>query len=263
MNIELEDIHFSRGNKKILNNINIKFASYKINGIIGPSGCGKTTLLKIVTGQLKPDSGKVLFDGKSLWDMHHQEMMNLRKKMGMLFQHSALLTNYNVFDNVALPLREHTQLPENMIYSLVLAKLQAVGLRGVRDLNPSKLSGGMMRRVAFARAIILDPQVIFYDEPFVGQDPISMGVLIRLIKLMSDAMKLTSITVSHDISELLNISDQVFLLYNGEIADQGTSEHICNSKLPMVQQFIEGKFDGPIGFHQPANDYQKDLYDGC
>ncbi|MDX2425831.1 MAG: ATP-binding cassette domain-containing protein [Cycloclasticus sp.] len=231
----------------------------KVTVIMGPSGTGKTTLLKIIGGQLRPSSGSVEVDGKNVHKLTHRQLYQLRKRMGMLFQSGALLTDISVFENVAFPLREHTDLPEPMIRHLVLMKLQAVGLRGARDLMPSELSGGMARRVALARAIALDPMMIMYDEPFTGQDPISMGILVKLIKLLNDALDLTSIVVSHDVREACAIADYIYLVSGGKVIEHGSPEQLANSDSEWSQQFMQGLADGPVPFHYAAKDYAKDL----
>ncbi|PCI68506.1 MAG: phospholipid ABC transporter ATP-binding protein MlaF [Piscirickettsiaceae bacterium] len=231
----------------------------KITAIMGPSGTGKTTLLKLIGGQLRPSKGSVEIDGQNVHTIKHKALYQLRKKMGMLFQSGALLTDITVFDNVAFPLREHTDLPETMIRSLVLMKLQAVGLRGAWDMMPSELSGGMARRVALARAISLDPMMIMYDEPFTGQDPISMGVLVQLIRLLNDALSLTSIVVSHDVRETCAIADYVYLVSDGKVVGSGTPEQLAESDSEWAQQFLQGMADGPVPFHYKAQPYVQDL----
>ncbi len=231
----------------------------KVTAIMGPSGTGKTTLLKLIGGQLRPSSGSIEVDGQDVHKLKHGPLYELRKKMGMLFQSGALLTDITVFDNVAFPLREHTKLSESMIRHLVLMKLHAVGLRGARDLMPSELSGGMARRVALARAIALDPMMIMYDEPFTGQDPISMGVLVQLIKVVNDALGLSSIVVSHDVKETCAIADYVYLVSNGKVVDHGSPLELANSDSQWSQQFMQGMADGPVPFHYAAKDYASDL----
>jgi phospholipid/cholesterol/gamma-HCH transport system ATP-binding protein len=257
--VSVHNLSFSRGNKKIFDNISLEFERGKITAIMGPSGTGKTTLLKLIGGQLFPDQGTVTVDGRDVHRLRRSELYNLRKRMGMLFQSGALLTDMSVFDNVAFPLREHTHLPESMIRTLVLMKLQAVGLRGARDLMPNELSGGMARRIALARAIALDPMMIMYDEPFTGQDPISMGALVHLIKSLNNILGLTSIIVSHDVHETAAIADYIYVLSDGKIIGQGTPEEIQQSESEWVQQFMTGAADGPVHFHYPATDYVDDL----
>jgi len=243
----------------IFDGLNMDIQRGKVTAIMGPSGTGKTTLLKVIGGQLRPLKGTVEVDGQAIHQLRNKELYQLRKKMGMLFQSGALLTDISVFENVAFPLREHTQLSETMIHHLVLMKLQAVGLRGARDLMPSELSGGMARRVALARAIALDPMMIMYDEPFTGQDPISMGVLVQLIRLLNDALGLTSIIVTHDVREACEIADYVYLISAGKVVEHGTPKQLEDSSSEWSQQFMKGKADGPVPFHYAANDYAEDL----
>lgn len=228
---------------------------------MGPSGTGKTTLLKLIGAQLKPAAGSILVDGTDVHKLNRKALFKLRTRMGMLFQSGALLTDLTVFDNVAFPLREHTPLSESLIRHLVLMRLHAVGLRGARDLMPSELSGGMARRVALARALILDPMMIMYDEPFTGQDPISMGVLLDLIRTQNNALGLTSIIVSHDLAESLSISDHVVIISDGQVVESGSPEQLAASRSPWVRQFLDGQADGPVPFQYPAPDYATDLLD--
>lgn len=257
--IKVRDVHFSRGSKMIFDGVNMDIPRGKVTAIMGPSGTGKTTLLKIIGGQLRPNKGYVEVDGQNIHTIKHKALYQIRKRMGMLFQSGALLTDITVFDNVAFPLREHTDLPETMIRSLVLMKLQAVGLRGASDMMPSELSGGMARRVALARAISLDPMMIMYDEPFTGQDPISMGVLVQLIRLLNDALSLTSIVVSHDVRETCAIADYVYLVSAGKVVGSGTPEQLAKSDSEWAQQFLQGMADGPVPFHYKAQPYVQDL----
>jgi phospholipid/cholesterol/gamma-HCH transport system ATP-binding protein len=257
--IAVEKLSFARGQKKIFDNICLQFAKGKITAIMGPSGTGKTTLLKLIGGQLTPDKGTVIVDGQNVHRLRHHDLYTLRKRMGMLFQSGALLTDMSVYDNVAFPLREHTRLNESMIRTLVLMKLEAVGLRGAYTLMPNELSGGMARRVALARAIVLDPMVIMYDEPFTGQDPISMGVLVHLIKALNKTLGLTSIIVSHDVHETAAIADYIYVLSEGKVVGEGTPSQIAQSNSAWVQQFMVGSADGPVPFHYPAKDYVLDL----
>lgn len=259
MVVDISGLTFSRRNRKIFDNVNLTIPQGKITAIMGPSGCGKTTLLRLMGGQVLPDSGSIKVFGREINNICRNDLYKLRIKMGMLFQSGALFTDLNVFENVAFVLREHTNLPEDMIRDLVLMKLEAVGLRGAHNLMPSVLSGGMVRRVALARAIILDPSLIMYDEPFTGQDPISMGVLIKLIKSLNDLLHLTTILVSHDIYETLSISHFVYLFSNGKIVGSGTPEDLKNSTNPWIQQFTLGLPDGPVPFHYPAKDYKEEL----
>lgn len=257
--VKIHGLKYQRGQRIIFKNIDMVIPRGKVTAIMGPSGCGKTTLLRMIGGQLKPKQGTVIFDDQEVPKLSRRALMHLRQRMGMLFQSGALLTDLNVFENVAFPLREHTALPESMIRDLVLMKLNAVGLRGARDLMPNELSGGMARRVALARALALDPTMIMYDEPFTGQDPISMGVLVRLIRRMNDAMGLTSIVVSHDVAETASIADYIYVISNGEVAGQGTPSELHTSRSRWVRQFMDAEADGPVPFHYPAPDYGEDL----
>jgi len=226
---------------------------------MGPSGTGKTTLLKLISAQLYPQAGTIEVDGQDVHRLSRGELYRLRTRMGMLFQSGALLTDLSVFDNVAYPLREHTRLSRSMIRKLVLMKLEAVGLRGARDLMPSELSGGMARRVALARAIALDPLMIMYDEPFTGQDPMSMGVLVTLIRQLNDASRLTSIVVSHDVEETAGIADYLYIIANGKVMAQGTPDEVKTAQSPWVDQFMHGLPDGPVHFHYPAPQLEQDF----
>ncbi|CAB1277249.1 ABC transporter ATP-binding protein [Candidatus Nitrosacidococcus tergens] len=259
--VTMQNMHFSRGARSIFNGVDINIERGKITTIMGPSGTGKTTLLRLIGKQLSPTQGTIDIDGQNLANLSNKALYTLRKRIGMLFQSSALLTGLSVFDNVAFPLREHTNLSKSMIRDLVLIKLQAVGLRNARHLMPSELSGGMARRVALARAIALDPMMIMYDEPFTGQDPISMGALLHLIRSINDTLGLTSIIVSHDVQEAASISDYIYILSNGKIIDQGTPDQIKESTQESTKQFIQGLPDGPVPFHYPGEDYRKDLLD--
>ena len=260
--IEIRGLTFYRGNRLIFKDIDLDIPRGKIVGIMGPSGTGKTTLLRLIGRQLKPDSGEIIVDGKKLSDLSRDELFRLRRKMGMLFQSGALFTDLNVFENVAFPLRTHTRLSEAMIRDIVLLKLQAVGLRGARELMPSELSGGMNRRVALARAIALDPQMVMYDEPFAGQDPIAMGVLVDLICKLNKALNITSIVVSHDLHETASIADLLYLIADGEIIGHGEPEAMLTSEDARVKQFMQGLPDGPVPFHFPASDFESDLLRG-
>ena len=257
--VEIRNLSFARGDRLIFDDIDIDIERGKVTAIMGPSGTGKTTLLRLIGGQLKPLSGSIKVDGVEVTTLNRRGLFELRKRMGMLFQNGALLTDMNVYDNVAFPIREHTRLSEKMIRTLVTMKLQVVGLRGARQLMPSELSGGMARRVAMARAIALDPMMMMYDEPFTGQDPISMGVLVRLIREMNDALGLTSIVVSHDIEEASSIADTIYLLSGGKVVAHGSTESLHQSDSAWAQQFLNGLPDGPVPFHYPANDYAEDL----
>lgn len=258
--VEIKNLTFKRGERVIYDNLNLRVQKGKITAIMGPSGIGKTTLLRLIGGQILPESGEILFDGQDICQANNKTLYQLRQRMGMLFQSGALFSDLSTFDNVAFPLREHTQLPEALIRKLVLMKLEAVGLRGAADLMPSELSGGMARRVALARAIALDPDLIMYDEPFTGQDPISMGVIVALIRKLNQALNLTSIVVSHDVTEVLSIADYAYIVVDKRIIAEGTPEMLQASQDPQVLQFLAGKADGPVRFHYPAPNYAEDLF---
>jgi phospholipid/cholesterol/gamma-HCH transport system ATP-binding protein len=257
--IKIRDLRFARGERLIFDGVDMDIPRGKITAIMGPSGTGKTTLLRLIGGQLHPDTGTIEVDGLNVPSLKTKQLYELRKRMGMLFQTGALLTDLTVFENVAFPLREHTKLTESLIRNLVLMKLQAVGLRGARDLMPSELSGGMARRVALARTLVLDPMMIMYDEPFTGQDPISMGVLVRLIRSINDALGLTSIIVSHDVHETAEIADVIYVISNGKVVGKGSPNELKTSDSAWVKQFINAESDGPVPFHYPAPDYAEDL----
>ncbi len=257
--MEVRGLTFTRGSRTIFNQVDIDIPRGKVTAIMGPSGSGKTTLLKLIGAQLKPEAGHVRVDGVDVHRLPRDELFEMRKRMGMLFQSGALLTDLDVFENVAFPLREHTRLPESMIRTLVLMKLEAVGLRTARKLLPRELSGGMARRVALARAIALDPMMIMYDEPFSGQDPISMGILVQLIRKLNDALGLTSIVVSHDVAETATIADYMYVISDGKIVGQGTPDQMERAESKWVRQFMEGLPDGPVPFHYPGAGYIEDL----
>lgn len=257
--VKIRNLHFSRGQKKIFDGVDMDIKSGSITAVMGPSGTGKTTLLKLIGGQLLPDQGEILVDGQNVHQLNRADLYRLRKKMGMLFQSGALLTDLTVYDNIAYPLREHTKLSEDLIRHMVLIKLQAVGLSTAHGLMPSELSGGMARRVALARALTLDPMMIMYDEPFTGQDPISLGVLVKLIKDTSQALKLTSILVSHDVAETLTIADDVIIISEGRVVADGTRDDIMQSDSEWVRQFIDGNADGPVPFHYPGASIEQQL----
>ncbi|WP_407644135.1 ATP-binding cassette domain-containing protein [Ferrimonas sediminicola] len=257
--IEVEGLTFSRGNRRIFKGLSLVIPKGKVTAIMGPSGIGKTTLLKLIGGQLQPDSGRVLFDGEDLHRAGRQDLFRMRRRMSMLFQSGALFTDMSVFDNIAFPLREHTQLSESLIRKLVLMKLEAVGLRGAAGLMPSELSGGMQRRAALARAIALEPELVMYDEPFAGQDPISMAVLVKLIKELGQALDLTSVVVSHDVQEVLSIADYAYVIADGRVIGAGDSQSLLADGSPQLTQFLRGEADGPVAFHYPAQDYQQEL----
>lgn len=258
--IEIERLSFRRGSRIIFEDVDLVIARGAVTAIMGPSGTGKTTLLKLITGQLRPDAGRILVDGVEVARLDKSALFRLRQRMGMLFQSGALLTDLDVFDNVAYPLREHTRLSPSMLRKLVLLKLEAVGLRGAAHLMPSELSGGMARRVALARAIALDPTMILYDEPFTGQDPISMGVLMTLIRQLNDAAGLTSILVSHDVRETASIADDLYIIAEGRIVAHGTPAEIAADRSAWVRQFMDGLPDGPVRFHYPAPELEDDLF---
>lgn len=260
--IEIKNLHFTRGSRVIFDGVNINIARGKVTAIMGPSGTGKTTLLRIIGGQLSPDKGDCFVEGQNVPTLSEKNLYHVRRQMGMLFQSGALFTHLNVFDNVAFPLREHTNLPESMIRDIVLMKLQAVGLRGARELMPNELSGGMARRVALARAIALDPGIIMYDEPFSGQDPISMAMLVKLVRLLNDALGMTTVIVSHDVQETISIADEVYVIAEGRVVGHGSPEALMASDSGWVQQFMRGLPDGPLPFHYPAPHYYEDLMGG-
>jgi phospholipid/cholesterol/gamma-HCH transport system ATP-binding protein len=257
--VRIRGLTFSRGDQRVFDGVDMDIPSGKVTAVMGPSGTGKTTLLKLIGGQLRPEAGRVEVAGQDVHALSKGDLYRLRTRMGMLFQSGALLTDLNVFDNVAYPLREHTRLPESMIHKLVLIKLEAVGLRGARDLMPNELSGGMARRVALARAIALDPMMIMYDEPFTGQDPISMGVLVKLIRQLNDASRLTSIVVSHDVVDTTSIADYLYVIAGGQVMARGTPSEIRATSSEWVSQFMEGLPDGPVHFHYPAPELERDL----
>jgi phospholipid/cholesterol/gamma-HCH transport system ATP-binding protein len=259
--IEVRDVRYAIGGRLIFDGLDITARRGRITAFMGPSGTGKTTLLRLITGQSHAESGSVKVFGREVTELSHAELFALRRRMGMLFQNGALLTDLDVYENVAFPLRAHTTLPEPLVRQLVLTKLHAVGLRGAARLMPSELSGGMARRVALARAIVMDPEILIYDEPFVGLDPISMGVICRLIKDMNEALGITSIVVSHDVQELATIAHDSFLLSGGKVVASGTPAELARSTLPEVKQFMGGLADGPVAFHYPAKDYRSELLD--
>jgi phospholipid/cholesterol/gamma-HCH transport system ATP-binding protein len=257
--VDVRDVHYAIDGRAIFAGLNISVRRGLITAVMGPSGTGKTTLLRLITGQLFADSGQVMVFGRDIASLSSSEIYAVRRRTGMLFQNGALLTDINVFENVAFPVREHTDLPESVIRKLVLTKLEAVGLRGAAELMPAELSGGMARRVALARAIVMDPEVLLYDEPFVGLDPISLGVILRLIKQMNQALGITSVVVSHDVQELATIADQSYLLSGGTVVAAGTPQELAKSDSETVHQFMTGSAEGPVKFHYPAPDYAGQL----
>jgi phospholipid/cholesterol/gamma-HCH transport system ATP-binding protein len=257
--ISIENLSFGYGKKLLHKDINMQFNRGRVSAIMGGSGCGKTTILRLIGGQLTPNSGKVMVDGDIVHEQDRNGIYHLRRKMGMLFQHGALFTDLSVYENVAFPMREHTDLPENIIRDLVLLKLNAVGLRGAHNKMPAELSGGMARRVALARAVALDPDIIMYDEPFAGLDPISMAVICDLIRSLNDALGATSIIVTHDVAETFSFADYIYFLADGTVAAEGSPKQLMASKLPFVRQFIHSEKDGPVPFHADAPSYQEDL----
>jgi len=267
--VELQDLSFGYGERLILDGVNLSVPRGKVTALMGASGGGKTTVLRLIGGQHRAQGGKVLLLGKSqaepvqsVGDLDAQGLFAARRRMGMLFQFGALFTDLSVFDNVAFPLREHSNLPEALVRDIVLMKLNAVGLRGARDLMPAEVSGGMARRVALARAIALDPELVMYDEPFSGLDPISLGTAARLIRELNDAMGLTSIVVSHDLEETFRIADKVIVLANSKIVAQGTPEEVRHSEDPLVHQFVNALPEGPVRFHYPASSVEEDFAKG-
>lgn len=257
--VRIRGLRFAHGQRMIFDGVDLDIPRGCVTAVMGPSGTGKTTLLKLIGGQLHPLAGTIEVAGEDVHRLGRAALYRLRMRMGMLFQAGALLTDLNVFDNVAYPLREHTRLPETMIRKLVLMKLEAVGLRGARDQMPATLSGGMARRVALARAVALDPEMILYDEPFTGQDPISLGVLVALIRQLNDASRLTSVIVSHDVAETLSIADYVYIIADGRVMAFGTPDDVQREGSEWVRQFLEGLPDGPARFHLPAPDLAHDL----
>lgn len=257
--VEIENLHFSRGSRAVFAGVDLGIRRGEVTAIMGPSGSGKTTLLRLIGGQLCPDVGRIRVDGTDVHTLRRRQLYKLRQRMGILFQSGALFTHLSCFDNVAFPLREHTRLSAALIRHLVLVKLEAVGLRGARDLYPAELSGGMARRVALARAIALDPMMVLYDEPFSGQDPITMGILVRLIRLLNDALGLTSIIVSHDVAETAEIADRIHMISTGKVVESGPPQALRESRSEWVRQFLNALPDGPVPFHYPARPLDEDL----
>lgn len=257
--VKIRNLSFQRESRTIFNNVSMNIARGKITAIMGPSGTGKTTLLRLISAQLKPTSGHILVNDVDMHRLSRSHLYKMRRQMSMLFQSGALFTNLNVLENVLFSLREHTRLPEDMLRDIALMKLEAVGLRGAKDLMASQLSGGMARRVAMARALALDPELMLYDEPFAGQDPITMGVLVKLIKQLNQALQLTSVIVSHDVTETASIADYIYVISDGKIIGEGTPKDLFAEKSPAVNQFIHGLPDGVVPFHYPAMDYAEEL----
>ena len=257
--IEVDNLHFSYGPLKVLKGINLNIPRGKVVGIMGTSGCGKSTLLRLFGGQLRPSQGSVKFMGQVVHELDNNELYRMRLKMGMMFQVSGLFTDMSVYDNLAFPLRENTELPEEIIRDMVLMKLQAVGLRNARNLMPNNLSGGMERRVALARAIATDPPLVIYDEPFAGLDPISLNTIANLIRTLNDALGTTSIVVTYDLMSSLKVVDYLFFIHDGVVAAQGTVDEMLNSPDPSVHQFLHAEPDGPISFQFPSRPYTEDL----
>ncbi|HWP12426.1 MAG TPA: ABC transporter ATP-binding protein [Ramlibacter sp.] len=260
--VECRHLSFGYGQRRILDDLSFTVQRGKVTALMGASGGGKTTVLRLIGGQIRARSGELLFDGQEIGRLDQAGLYAARRRMGMLFQFGALFTDLSVFDNVAFPLREHTRLPESLVRDIVLMKLNAVGLRGARDLMPSEISGGMARRVALARAIALDPELIMYDEPFAGLDPISLGTAAQLIRRLNDTLGITSIVVSHDLEETFAIADEVIVLANGKVAAQGAPQEVMNSSDPLVDQFVHAKPDGPVHFHYPGPTVAQDFGGG-
>ena len=257
--VELRDVTFGYGTRPVLSGLSLAVPRGKVTALMGASGGGKTTVLRLIGGQQRAQQGQVLFDGKDIGPMDEAQLYAARRRMGMLFQFGALFTDLSVFENVAFPLREHTKLPEALIRDIVLMKLDAVGLRGARDLMPGQISGGMARRVALARAIALDPELVMYDEPFAGLDPISLGTAAKLIRQLNDALGITSIVVSHDVQETFLIADQVIILADGKVAAQGTPDEVRASSDPLIRQFVGMDMEGPVEFHYPGPTVEQDF----
>lgn len=257
--ISIRGLRTRLGDKLIFDGVDLDIPRGEITAIMGPSGTGKTTLLRHITGQLAPDAGEVMVDGQNIARIGREALFDLRERIGYLFQNSALLTDFSVFENVAFPLRQHLKLPEELIRNIVLTKLQAVGLRGAAELMPAELSGGMMRRVALARAIVRDPMLIIYDEPFVGLDPIALNQILKLIRTLNQTLGITSILVAHELAAVSRIADQIYLLAAGKIAAHGTPDDLARGETPWTKQFFSGEADGPVPFHYPAPDYATQL----
>ncbi len=261
--VEIAKLTFRRGDRLILDNLDLTIPRGKITTIMGPSGTGKTTVLQLIGGALKAEAGRIVVDGEDLDTLGQKALYAVRRKMGMMFQSGALFNDLSVIENVKFPMREHTDLSERMMHDIALMKLHAVGLRGAADLMPSALSGGMARRVALARAIALDPLMIMYDEPFTGQDPITVGVILKLMRMLNDNLGLTSVIVSHDVAEIMSISDYVYLLSEGQVVAEGSPDQLRQTDSAWAQQFLKGLDDGPVPFHYPAAAYGEDLFHGA
>ena len=257
--INIKNVTFKRHERAIFSDLSLSIEARKITAIMGPSGTGKTTLFRLMGGQLRPEQGHIEIDGQNVHQLNRGDLYALRRRLGVLFQSGALFTNLNVFDNVAFPLKEHTVLSQQMMHDIVLLKLEAVGLRGAAALMPAALSGGMARRVALARAIALDPQLVMYDEPFAGQDPISTAVLIKLIKELNESMEMTSVIVSHDVQQTAKIADYLYLIADGQVIAHGTPDELMHSQQADVHQFLQGEPDGPVPFHYPAPSVHKEF----
>ncbi|MET0232261.1 MAG: ABC transporter ATP-binding protein [Rhodanobacteraceae bacterium] len=257
--VEVRGLRTTLGGKIIFDGVDLDIPRGKVTAIMGPSGTGKTTLLRHITGQLAPDAGKIVVDGKNVPSLSRNDLFDLREKIGFLFQNSALLTDFTVFENVAFPLRQHMKLPEDLVRNIVLTKLQAVGLRGAAELMPSELSGGMARRVALARAIVRDPMLILYDEPFVGLDPIALNQVLRLIRTLNDTLGITSVLVAHEFAAVSRVADVVYLIAGGKVAASGTPAELARGDSPWTRQFFGGEADGPVPFQYPARDYAQEL----
>lgn len=259
--VEVRGVRYSAGPRQIFAGLDLTVAQGSITAVMGPSGCGKTTLLRLLTGQIRASAGSIQVLGQDVAALGRKDLFAMRRRLGMLFQNGALLTDLSVFENVAFPVREHARLPEPVLRRLVLMKLEAVGLRGAEAMMPQQLSGGMARRVALARAIVMDPELLIYDEPFAGLDPVSMGIILSLIRRLNDALGITSIVVSHDVQEVGSIADYSYLLSDGRAVAQGTPAELAASSEPSVRQFMQGSSDGPVAFHYPAPDYREALLD--
>ena len=257
--IEIRALKYSRGHRAIFDGLNLTIRRGEITALMGPSGTGKTTLLRLITRQLIPEEGVIYVDGVDISTLNQSELYEMRKRFGMLFQNGALLTDLSVFENVAFPLREHTKLSNRLIRHIVLTKLHAVGLRGAADMLPAQLSGGMARRIALARAMVMDPEILIYDEPFVGLDPISLGVIVRLVRRLNDVLGITSIVVSHDVEEISTVADRSFLLSDGKVAASGSPDDLRTANSELVRQFMHGMADGPVAFHYQAPGYEEQL----